>query len=208
MLRADGYGARNEYQGEIFGGRTSSDDRSGARSPEAPKATRSTVSWSGARKRHERQSQRRPPPPSRRECAIGHDGVTHVVQLINLSGGGAMVSGDLDPEAVGQGRASPRRERDHRMRGPLGPRRPLRPGIRARNADRLRRHRTGGSASGSHSAKLPRSRIRSRRRAPAGAFRPGGCGSSGVIRWCGRGYSIMITRARRFGSEIFPRRAR
>ena len=61
---------------------------------------------------------------------ITYDGRKAEVELVNLSGGGAMVSGDFEPLIWDTGRAPPGRPRHHRMCRALDPRRPRRARVR------------------------------------------------------------------------------
>ena len=101
-----------------------------------------------------------PPPAPGRAGDLDPRGHAHAVQLVNLSGGGAMVAGDFEPTAVGPGRASPRRERHGRMRGAVAQGRPDRPRIRPRDPARLLGRQAGRGAARSHRPQLSRPRVR------------------------------------------------
>ncbi len=80
----------------------------------------------------------------------------HDVEVINLSGGGAMIRCRLHTATVGTGRPDFRRRVRNRMRRALDARRPDRAGVRARDSDRLRSRGARCPAARRHPSQLSR----------------------------------------------------
>lgn len=88
----------NEFRSRIFGGRIEPDSLLGAKRPRGAKAEAGLISVSvprsEARTSDTRDADRHR--LSEEEAIVRHRGQEHVVNLINVSGGGAMIAGDFE----------------------------------------------------------------------------------------------------------------
>ena len=128
-----------------------------ARSPAAATAARATVTgW------------------SRRRSALTHEGQSHEAELINVSGGGAMIAATFEPNVWDKLELHLGENGTIECAVRWVKRRAHGPGIRARNPARLLGRRTGHSPSGGHQPHLRRRPFR-----PAAGDREAGGGRSG-----------------------------
>ena len=100
-------------------------------------------------------------------AVVTFEGDRHTVELINLSGGGAMIAATSNRGCGTGSSLSLARRTLARMRGALAQRRPIGPRIRARNPARLRSRRTCRCVARRHPAELPRQEVHLRRPEPA-----------------------------------------